>query len=393
MTHVLVVEPFYGGSHKAFLDGLIRHSRHEFTLLTLPGGEWRRRMRRGAQELAAPARGLSADVDLVMVTDMLDLPAFLALTRPRFANVPILCYFHENQFTYPRLRGTKFNSWFGQINYLSACAADYVAFNSAFHRSDFLGALRTLSGMPNAWLTDELIDSIEAKSTVLPVGVDLRWLDEYRVERTPGKPPLILWNHRWEFDKSPATFARAVQALASDGVEFRLALAGEPGPNPAPELVSLAEALSDRVTHRGFITSREAYARLLWESDIVVSTTRHEFFGVGMVEALYCGCIPVAPRRYNYPAIVPGPWHSTCLFDDEAGLARRLRALLGETVTADRLGRESAARFDWQVVGPEWDAAIAALASGLPAWGPHAPTADMCVNGIGSSTESAYAVE
>ncbi|MCC7088998.1 MAG: DUF3524 domain-containing protein, partial [Dehalococcoidia bacterium] len=142
MARGLFVEPFYGGSHRAFLDGLVAHGGHELELLTLPEGEWRRRMRRGAQELAARADEVHESFDFLVVSDMLDLPVFLALTRPRFERVPVLAYFHENQFTYPRLRGTKFNSWFGQVNYLTALAADVVAFNSEFHREDFLGALR-----------------------------------------------------------------------------------------------------------------------------------------------------------------------------------------------------------------------------------------------------------
>lgn len=81
---VLFVEPFYGGSHKAFLDGLVAHSRHDFGLLTLPEGEWRRRMRRGAQELALRSRELDGEFDCVIASDMLDLAASLALTRPRF---------------------------------------------------------------------------------------------------------------------------------------------------------------------------------------------------------------------------------------------------------------------------------------------------------------------
>ena len=35
---VLALEPYYGGSHKAFLDGWQKHSRHEFTVLGLPFG-------------------------------------------------------------------------------------------------------------------------------------------------------------------------------------------------------------------------------------------------------------------------------------------------------------------------------------------------------------------
>ncbi len=364
MARILLVEPFYGGSHKVFADGLARNSRHEFTFLTLPDGEWRRRMRRGAQELAAASRAIDGDFDLILATDMLDLPVFLALTRPRFARTPILLYMHENQFTYPRLKGTTFNSWFGQQNYLSACAADAVAFNSEFHRQDFLGALRSLAGQPNNWLVADAIPEIEAKSSVLPVGVDLAWMDAYRSEPDRSLPPLITWNHRWEFDKCPELFARALARLAEAGVPFRVAVAGEPGPNPAPELVNLPALLGERVVHHGFLASKADYARLLWESDIVISTTRHEFFGVAMVEALYCGCFPIAPERYNYPFLVPAELHPTTLWKTESELMTLLANAMGERPEANASVRASAARFDWPAVAPGWDAAIDAIISG-----------------------------
>ena len=361
-SKILFVEPFYGGSHKAFLDGLVQHSRHHVQLLTLPEGEWRRRMRRGSQELAAPARAIGGEFDLLVVTDMLDLPAFLALTRPRFDRVPVLLYFHENQFTYPRIRGTKLNSWFGQINYLSALAADAVAFNSAYHRDDFLGALRTLATQPNNWLMEEAIGEIEARSFVLPVGVELRWLDAHRVERMAGEPPLVLWNHRWEFDKSPEMFVRAVKQLAVEGVAFRLAVAGEPGFNPSPALIALEHELPGHVVHFGYVPDRAMYARLLWQSDIVVSTTRHEFFGVAMVEAMYTGCVPIAPRRFTYPMLVPEELHETCLFEEEEEFVAKLRSLLQHVPTeAARLVRAAAERFEWQIAGPAWDDALARI--------------------------------
>ncbi len=361
MARVLFVEPFYGGSHRAFLDGLAAHSGHEIVPLTLPEGEWRRRMRLGAQELAAAASPLSGHFDALIATDMLDLPAFLALTRPRFAHLPVLLYMHENQFTYPRLRGTRLNSWFGQINYLSACSADRVAFNSDYHRRDFLAALRTLAGQPNNWLHPPAIETIEAKSAVLPVGVELEWLDDCRTARDPALPPLLLWNHRWEFDKAPETFARAVRKLAAEGLDFRVALAGEPGPNPSPALSGLAADLPGLVEHAGYLPGREAYARLLWASKVVVSTARHEFFGVGMVEALYCGCFPVAPAQFNYPALVPESFHGRCLWQSEEQLLSLLHAAILAPPGDMGAFRESAARFAWGRVAPAWDEAITAL--------------------------------
>ncbi|MGE3076315.1 MAG: DUF3524 domain-containing protein [Dehalococcoidia bacterium] len=359
----LFVEPFYGGSHRTFLDGLVAHSTHRIELLTLPEGEWRRRMRRGAQELAPIARGLAEEFDFVIVSDMLDLPAFLALTRPRFESVPVLAYFHENQMTYPRLKGTKFNSWFGQINYLTALSADAVAFNSVFHRDDFLQALRSLLQQPNNWLTEDGVDAIEVKSSVLPVGVDLSWARGGE-RRETGAPRTILWNHRWEFDKAPELFHRTLHRLKANGVAFRLIVLGEPGDNPAEAITSLPEAFPAELIHFGYAESRADYERLLRQSDIVVSTTRHEFFGVGMVEAMAAGCVPCVPNRYNYPALVPDELHGRLLWENEAGFVAKLEALLTEPMPPREPLTASAVRFDWPRVAPEWDAALNDLVAG-----------------------------
>ena len=242
MARGLFVEPFFGGSHRAFAEGLVAHGGHELELLTLPGREWRRRMRLGAQLLAERVGEVAGEFDFLLVSDMLDLAAFLALTRPRFERTPVLLFMHENQLTYPRLRGTKLNSWFGQINYLSALAADRVAFNSEYHRDDFLGALEELERQPNNWLTTAGIESIRGKNSVLPVGVDLASLGEGPAAAPAGGSPLILWNHRWEFDKSPEGFVRTVTALAEEGLDFRVAVAGERGDNPSEAMSGAAGA-------------------------------------------------------------------------------------------------------------------------------------------------------
>ena len=366
MARGLFVEPFFGGSHRAFAEGLLEHGGHDLELLTLPGREWRRRMRLGAQVLAGKAAEVRGALDFLLVSDMLDLPAFLALTRPRFERVPVLLFMHENQLTYPRLRGTKLNSWFGQINYLSALAADRVAFNSEYHRDDFLGALEELEQQPNNWLTREGIEAIRGKSAVLPVGVDLGSLGEGPGEAGADASPLVLWNHRWEFDKSPDAFVRTVSTLAEEGLDFRVAVAGERGDNPSEAMLELPEHLGERLVQFGPVAGRDGYARLLWEADVSVSSTRHEFFGISTVEAMWCGCLPIAPRRYNYPALVPESLQGRCLYERES----ELLALTREAIRSGRRDgdrealRASAGRYAWEVVGPRWEAALAELSSG-----------------------------
>jgi len=40
-------------------------------------------------------------------------------------------------------------------------------------------------------------------------------------------PPLVIWNHRWEFDKNPELFFSVLGQVDETGKRFRLALLGE----------------------------------------------------------------------------------------------------------------------------------------------------------------------
>ncbi|MDP6620377.1 MAG: DUF3524 domain-containing protein, partial [Nitrospinota bacterium] len=70
---VLLLEPFYGGSHKAFVDGLKRHSRHRVEALTLPDRFWKWRMRGAAILMAERMGTLRRPPDVVLASDMLSV--------------------------------------------------------------------------------------------------------------------------------------------------------------------------------------------------------------------------------------------------------------------------------------------------------------------------------
>ena len=152
-------------------------------------------------------------------------------------------------------------------------------------------------------------------------------------------------------------------ASSTTGSRSELRLRGNRAPTPAPELVALGDLPRKRLRHFGYAAAAPEYRRLLHDSDIVVSTSRHEFFGVAMVEALFCGLSPLAPNGYNYPALVPTEYHDTCLFDSGAEFEQKLsRLIIGPRPDADAL-RESAARFAWSRVTPVWEAALDAAGS------------------------------
>jgi len=354
---ILLIEPYFGGSHRAWAEGYARHSQHRIALLTLPARFWKWRMQGGAATLAEEARQLGTQPDLLLVTDMLNLPAFLGLARRWLADVPVALYCHENQLTYPLPPGEKRDLTYGMINWLSMLAADRVFFNSAHHMEDWFEELpRLLKHFPD-YTHVHRIEGVRARSVVLPVGCDLARLDQARVEGRGEGPPLILWNQRWEYDKDPATFFRALDVLAEEGLGFRVALAGANVRQQPEEFEAARQRLGERVVHYGH-ADEATYACLLWQADVVVSTARHEFFGVAVVEAVYCGCFPVLPRRLSYPELIPPSHHDRCLYEDFEGLLARLRWALTNPEEARRSAaplREAMTRFDWSALAPRYD--------------------------------------
>jgi glycosyltransferase involved in cell wall biosynthesis len=76
----------------------------------------------------------------------------------------------------------------------------------------------------------------------------------------------------------------------------------------------------------GYAPDLAAYRAMLRQSDIVVSTAIQEFFGISVIEALYCGCVPVLPQRLSYPELLPVEHHAACLYTNDGALAERLAA-------------------------------------------------------------------
>ncbi len=305
MLNIWLIEPYYTGSHRAWADGYRTHSRHCVQLLTLPGRFWKWRMQGGAVTLAGMVRDLDQAPDLILASDMLNLPIFLSLGGARLASVPIALYFHENQLTYPLQPGEKRDLHYGFINFASALRADAVLFNSAYHMTAFFDELpRLLKHFPDH---NELwtVDAIRGKSQVLPLGLDLERFDAQRPTSPATDRPLIVWNHRWEYDKDPGAFFRAIYVLVEEGLNFGLILLGESFRNQPAEFLEARERLPDRIVHFGYAEDAAAYSRLLQQADIVVSTALHEFFGAATVEACYCGCFPILPRRLAYPELHP----------------------------------------------------------------------------------------
>lgn len=360
---VLALEPYLGGSHEQFLRGLARHSRHQIDVVGLSAHSWKWRIRTGAVTLARQLEDESKDYDLLLVSDFLNLADFRALAPTRFARLPALAYFHENQLTYP-VQVEDERDWnYAFINLTTALAAEKVLFNSEFHRDSFLAALRKLLKMNHTYSIEFCAERIAAKSGVLYPGIDFSSLD---VETPPesvrqSSPPVIAWNHRWEFDKNPEAFFAALGAMKREGLRFRLLVLGESFRAYPAVFDAAREEFREEILHFGYCADKSDYARLLRRADVLISTADHEFFGIAVLEAAHCGCRLLLPRRLSYPELFEAS-HPEYFYDDQADLERKLRALLSGGMASGSSSSSLSRQYDWSSLIQKYDNEFETLA-------------------------------
>ncbi len=359
MASVVVVEPWYGGSHRVWLDGWTARTDHDIATLTLPDRFWKWRMRGGAVELAAQFEAhvdTHGRPDAVVVSGLVDAAAFAGLTRRSLGSTPLALYMHENQVLYPLAPNQRPETDLALANWRSVLAADAVWWNSAFHRDALLEALPELLARQPERAQPDALARVRARSTVLWPGVDTS--DLISAPRSQGSVPLVLWNQRWDHDKNPRAVFSALAAHARDGLAFDLVLAGENhGHGGLSE--DLRSDLADRIVHEGWLPAAE-YRSWLTRADIVVSAADHEFFGIALVEAIAAGAVPVLPDRLSFPELIEAQWHDGALYPDGA-LRRRLASVLGDLDQwRTRLVglRASMSRFDVAAAAAAHDQAV-----------------------------------
>jgi glycosyltransferase involved in cell wall biosynthesis len=293
---IWLLSAYRSDSHACWADWLVNTFKEfEWHKLELPGRHFRWRIRGNPlswlQQLPEEKPGL------ILATSMVDLATLKGL-HPRLADIPCLYYFHENQFAYPVSKNQIDSVEPKLVQLYGGLAADRLLFNSVYNRDSFLDGVASLLKLLPDEVPDGIEDTLRSRSDILPVVVDPVVEGPAAGAKAKNKK-LILWNHRWEYDKAPQVFTDALLQLDTLGADFELALLGS-RPKTKPDfLLEIEDKLGDKIIVNGKVC-REEYRDYLAQASIVVSTAIHEFQGLSVLEAICAGAVPVVPDDLCY---------------------------------------------------------------------------------------------
>lgn len=316
-------------------------------------------MHGAAVTLAQQVLAAGKNYDLFLADDMMDVAVFSSLVKANSQNAPIYTYFHENQISYPVSpvdtdSANARDMHYGYVNFTSALVSDKLLFNSKYHQRVFIEALPGfLSRFPD-YNQKDLVPAIADRTEVLPLGMDLRSLDACRPDIHETNPrPVILWNHRWEYDKCPGEFARLLLDLHDMDLQFDVVLLGERSERNQPEIDVLADKLGKRILWNGKVEDFKEYAHWLWKADIMPVTSIHDFFGGSVIEAVYCQCHVLLPDRLAYPEHVAD---RKVFYSGYGDLLKKTHRLMS-SMDWRKVGglRDMVFRYDWTCLVSQYD--------------------------------------
>lgn len=356
--NILLLSAYHSASHRYWCEGMMAaFPEHNWTLRSQPARHFSWRIEASGWMWAlSDDAAFQQSYDLIIATSLTQVVTLKAQC-PALRDVPLWLYFHENQFAHPlsnQQQATHQTAW--QFKSLeNAFCADWVSFNTHFNRDTFFaGARKLLQQFPET-LPGDPLSRLEQKFDVLPVPLTDRFVDLREHEKDPR---LIVWNHRWEWDKQPQRFLQALLALQDQGVVFRLAMLGSGG-GRGERFAEQRQALGERVVHWGEATAAE-YEHWLGRAGIGVSTALHDFQGLAMLELAQAGATCIVPRRQAYPECLP---EAVFYKADEGNaqaesvaLVTALKAALMKPAAAQPLPK------DWRLLKPEYHAKIRSLA-------------------------------
>ena len=195
---------------------------------------------------------------------------------------------------------------------------------------------------------------MQKKSSVLHIGLDLKTLDYQNAPSNSN--PTILWNHRWEYDKDPEKFFKILKKVRRNGFKFNLNVLGKNFSNKPSIFKKSKITFKNEIIYWGFLKSYQEYAKCLWKSDIIPVTSKQEFFGISVMEAIYCKTWPILPKKLSYPELLPKEFHRVNLYENDNDLYKKIVFAIKNHKRLKKMNlRQVAKQFEWSKIVSVYD--------------------------------------
>ena len=302
---ILLLSAYDAQSHQYWRNGLV-HNLPEFnwTVLTLPPRYFAWRVRGNALSWLIEQQDiLSKQYDLIIATSMVDLAGLKGLV-PSLAATPSLVYFHENQFEYPESGHEQGSVEPQMMSIFTTLAASNIVFNSEFNKTTFLAGVKRLFKKLPDHKPKNINQLLFDKASVLPV--PLSSIDKYessliRNISSDTDKLVVVWNHRWEFDKGPERLYDTIKQTVARSNNVVFHIAGQQFRHSPDVFNKIKQDFGQYIGEFGFIDDKQHYRDILLASDVVLSTALHDFQGLSVLEGVQSNCTPLLPNALVYP--------------------------------------------------------------------------------------------
>ncbi|XP_016155395.1 PREDICTED: glycosyltransferase-like domain-containing protein 1 isoform X5 [Ficedula albicollis] len=365
---VLLIEPFYGGSHKQLMDLLQEELQEDCVLCTLPAKKWHWKARTSALYFMQTVP-TSSNYRILFASSVLNL-AELAALRPDLGKLKKVLYFHENQLAYPVQKCQERDFQYGYNQILSCLVADVVVFNSAFNMESFLKSIGKFMKLIPDHRPKDLEKIIRPKCQVLYFPVRFPDVSSFMPEHKLARLEKVIGVKRngdaYQSERLPGQQeSRAVMKTSDAHPESGLC---EPQPGlcttqheglaSPPAAPAQAEAPESTNPCQG-----EDKQGLTFNLSNILSgldyqqRPLHIAWPHRWIEAVHCGCYPLCPKALVYPEIFPAEY----LYSTPEQLFKRLQNFCKRPdIVRRHLYKGDTAGFSWAALGSKFRSLLAA---------------------------------
>ena len=172
---------------------------------------------------------------------------------------------------------------------------------------------------------------------------------------------IVLFLSRLDTKKGLDVLAEAAESLAESRDDFSLVVAGSGTPEYEGEVRAIygRHGLSERTVFTGMVVGDDKWG-LLREADVFVLPSRHENFGIAVVEAMASGTPVVISDQVDIHREIAEAGAGLVTTLDPAEVAGAIGRLLDDPDAAERMGRAgealAARRYSWERVAADVEA-------------------------------------